>query len=108
LVSLQPTNWNYYHLWFETHSLTERPEKEEDRNKLLQLITKVPGNNLLRGRLLPVYAIDDFQGRFEEFVRPYFEKSQPSLFREMVHLYSDKERVAIIQKVATTHLFIIN
>jgi hypothetical protein len=48
--------------------------------------------------------VSEFKALFLEFIRPYFAKALPSLFREIIHLYADPKRVSIMEEVPHYHL----
>jgi len=49
--------------------------------------------------MLGYMDVGEFKEHFLEFIRPYFEKALPSLFREIIHLYADQSKVVIMEEV---------
>ncbi|KAM3138417.1 hypothetical protein pb186bvf_009503 [Paramecium bursaria] len=89
LLVLQPQNWNYYQ-----YLLKLDPQAD----------LTVYKNSLVQGRLLEKYQGEEFKAKFQEFVDPFFKKSMPSLFREIVHLYKDQTKIPIIEQVFQSYL----
>lgn len=42
---------------------------------------------------------EDFEKKLTAYITPYIRKAIPSLFSELKHLYSEKWRVAVIEKI---------
>ncbi|CAD8181959.1 unnamed protein product [Paramecium octaurelia] len=89
LLVLQPQNWKYYQLL-----------KKADP----QFDLSIYENTLVQGQLLAEQSGDKFKTNFLKFIDPFFQKSLPSLFREIKHLYKQKEKLDVIKEAYESYL----
>lgn len=54
--------------------------------------------------ILTICLGEEFRKRLEEFVKPYIRKTIPSLFSVLKSLYSDKDKITIIEQVFLSYL----
>ncbi|CAD8097828.1 unnamed protein product [Paramecium primaurelia] len=89
LLELQPQNWKYY-------QMLQKADPQVDLS--------IYDNTLVKGRLLAQKEKESFQNSFLQFIDPFFQKSLPSLFREIKHLYTDPNKIEIMKTSFETYL----
>lgn len=102
LIELNPYNKNYFNLLREARGLPEKPQNEEERVKIVAFFEEIGAkykSNIISYMALDFSKGEDFEKKLVQYILPYFRKGIPSLFSELKHLYTDNEKVQIIEKV---------
>lgn len=91
LLNMNPDNHNYHNLLIKA-SNNENLEQFFD-----DLLKDYPTSASIKLRRLQVINGEKFKAGLIEYVKPYFEKAQPSLFSEIKCLYANKEMIPLIE-----------
>ena len=93
LLDMNPDNHDY-------HDLFLKAANPEDKVAFFDALVKdYPQSTSIKMRRLQNLNGKTFKEGLHEYIKPYYEKAQPSLFSEIKCLYSCPEKVALIQEV---------
>eukprot|EP00890_Picochlorum_soloecismus_P005872 jgi/Picsp_1/6286/NSC_03636-R1_tetratricopeptide repeat-containing protein len=101
LICINPDNYEYHIALIECQNA--KHGKEKDPKEMLQYYTELAKKypDSIACRRIPLDFLEEyaFEQALNEFIKPYIEDGIPSLFSELKPLYSDAEKVAIIERV---------
>lgn len=93
LLDMNPDNHNY-------HDLLLKITKSQDLPQFFDNLMKdYPTSSSVKLRRLHFLSGESFKSSFKEYITPYYEKGQPSLFSEIKGLYGIKGNQSLIEEV---------
>lgn len=93
LLDLNPENHNY-------HDLLMKVLNPEDKVAFFDnLLKDYPNSNSIKLRRLHFLNGEAFKASFKNYITPYYERGQPSLFSEIKSLYNYHEKINLIEEV---------
>jgi len=93
LLDMNPDNHDY-------HDLLMKATNPEDKAVFFDnLLKDYPQSTSIKLRRLQTLSGDHFKTALNEYIKPYFEKAQPSLFSEIKSLYKCADKIPLIEQV---------
>lgn len=93
LLDLNPENHNY-------HDLLMKVLNPEDKVAFFDnLLKDYPNSNSIKLRRLNFLNGESFKSSFKNYITPYYEKGQPSLFSEIKSLYNQNDKIHLMEEV---------
>ena len=93
---MNPDNHEYHDLLMKTQNLATSEEKAKFFDDLLK---DFPFSTSIKLRRLQLVEGETFKAGFAEYIKPYYEKAQPSLFSEIKCLYGNKGKIPLMEQV---------
>jgi len=82
------------------HDLLMKATNPEDKAVFFDnLVKDYPSSTSIKLRRLQIIDGEKFKTGLFEYIKPYYEKAQPSLFSELKSLYVQKEKIPLIEQV---------
>ena len=82
------------------HDLLMKASNPEDKAVFFDnLLKDYPSSTSIKLRRLKLIDGEKFKSGLFEYIKPYYEKAQPSLFSELKSLYAQQEKIPLIEQV---------